>query len=164
MRAKKPPNAKSITADSDSIRAPASRPPGRRKPPNRRKVDANRRLGRDVGSWASSVQPSPRHAKRTMSAKSIPADGDSVGESSSRPPGRQEASNSRKDDANRRLGGAGGWAVLVELPVKESMSARSAPVDADSIGEVLSRPPDRRRPPSRRKGDANLCLRSDAMA
>ena len=48
MWAKKPLTAKSTTADSDSIRAPASRPPGRRKPPNRRKVDANRRLGRDA--------------------------------------------------------------------------------------------------------------------
>jgi len=46
--AKKPPTAKSTTADSDSIRAAASRLPGRSKPSNRRTVDANRRLGRDA--------------------------------------------------------------------------------------------------------------------
>ena len=58
-------------------------------------------------------------------------------------------------------------AVLYEYspPVmKKRMSAKSIPTDADRVGQSPSRPPDRRKPPSRREDDANPCRRSDATA
>jgi len=54
MRTKKPPTAKSTTADSDNIRAATSRPPGRRKPPNRRHADANAcRFSLDISRYSA---------------------------------------------------------------------------------------------------------------